>query len=163
METAVNERRRGGDRRDPAGHGAPPAGIDRRRGPRRRPFPRSRWADAPAIVLALILGVATAVIAQPGRARPGIATSAWIAEARALPIADAVQALAAASTIRDEAEALTPAALALDELELERWLHRAAAIEAQLADPRVLAPVRRELEAALVALDARGVIDRGRR
>lgn len=161
MTGSGSERRRGGDRRASAPSGPLPPGGDRRRGPRRRPLPRPWWADAPAIVVALALGVATAAIAQPGAARPrsGLTPGAWAREAQASPAAtEATAALEAARSLRDEAEALTPATVALDESELGRWLERAAAIEALLADASTPAAVRGELEAALAALVRLGVV-----
>lgn len=158
MAGVQGERRRGGDRRDPGRLGPLPTTGERRRGPRRRPLPRPWWSEAPAIAVAVVLGVVTAVAAQPGPARPGIGAGAWARAARTLPAEAAEGALEAARILRDEAEALTPTAVALDEAELGRWLERAAAIEATLADPSTPASIRRELEAALAALVRLGIV-----
>lgn len=65
--------------------------------------------------------------------------------------------LTQARSLRDQAEALTPTEVLLDEEAREHWLPLAAEFEQTLARPDTPAPLRRELEATLVALDRAGV------
>ncbi|MEZ4449310.1 MAG: hypothetical protein R3B09_07510 [Nannocystaceae bacterium] len=125
-------------------------------------MPRPWWSEAPAIAVGLALGVAlgvaTAALAQPapaaGDGRAGVGRGGRGPAGGGL----AGRPGGGTVTLRDEAEALTPATLALEEVELERWLDRAVAIEASLADPATSGPIRVELQAALAALSELGVV-----
>lgn len=159
--TFRGEDRRSGaaDRRDPArAHLAAPA-VERRRGPRRRPLPRSRWRDLPSLGLALVLGVLCAVALGPRAPAAGIAWGELRAraDARSERATEALAELRAAESLRDEAEALTPAGVALDEDAHEVWLPRLAVIDARIADPTTPEPVRRELRATQAALALLGL------
>jgi hypothetical protein len=124
---------------------------DRRRaaGRRRSDLPRHRWRG---LAVAGALGVASAIAVQ--------ATQERVPAGLPAPIEQVVvpeDTLMQARSLRDEAEALTPTEVLLDERAREHWLPLAGELERTLARPDTPAPLRREIEATLAALDRVGV------
>lgn len=132
---------------------APPTGLERRVGPRRR-LPRPLWRQWPSLIASAALGVIVAVFVQPAPAEPPPAPSA---APPATVLIELPFSRTEAAALRDEAERLTPAAVALDERAQQRWWPLRPDLEAAAADLRLPADLRDELAATLTALERVGL------
>lgn len=156
MRLSPPEERRSGrpDRRAEA-LAAPPGGVERRVGPRRR-LPRPLWRQWPSLLASAALGVVVAVSVQPAPAEP-VRPTTPLATPPATLMIELPFSRAEAAALRDEAERLTPAAVALDERAQLRWWPLRPELEAAVADLRLPTDLRDELAATLAALTRVGL------
>lgn len=152
------DRRARRDRRDPS-RCNDYAGLERRRGPRRRAeLPEPTWRRVPGLLLAAALGVIAALsLERMTEPAPEPASAVAASSPASEPVVDP-ELLDRARALRDEAELLTLAEVTLDEQAHERWLPRLDAIEAARTDPRTPPAVREELDATVAALVRVGLL-----
>lgn len=150
----ANERRSGRpDRRGAASTSAPPGGVERRLGPRRR-LPRPLWRQWPSLLISAALGVVVAISVQPAPATPPPPPE--LAPPPTIRVELPFTRVEAAA-LHEEAQRLTPAAVALDERAQTRWWPLRPELEAAVADLRLPQDLRDELAATLAALERSGL------